>query len=433
MSAEEKSLLPDPNETGTDEDHKEKKKKKKSSFRRGVLTGVLTTIAAVAVVCIIAVTTVFGSDKILSLGTVNKLFKISELISDSWYKDADTDTLREGLCSGLVSALGDEYSEYYTPEEAEEEQNLVNANYAGFGALLAQDKTTGATMVRRIYDNSPASRCGISVGDTIVSVDGQDTTSMEPADIAALTRGEEGTTFTLVYAHDGVNHPVTITREVIDIPTVSSRMLDSGIGYIAIAQFGDRTDEEFSEALTDLKNQGMTGVILDLRDNGGGLVQSSVNMLNDLLPQCKLITVKSKSGSVEEIDSDGTGDFDLPIVILMNGNTASASEIFAGSLHDYDKAVLIGEKSYGKGVIQSQYQLSDGSVVKLTTQEYFLPNGESIQGKGIDPDYTVEYNYSGNAEETASRSEEELTNEDYYADSQIKAGYDYLTTGSVQQ
>ncbi len=402
-----------------------KKQKKKPGFKTGLFVGIAATLVA----CLIIVFAVgsWATGGLLNAKTIGKLNLLNSVIHEYYYKDVDESDLQTGLYKGIMEGLNDPYTAYYTPTEAKALEESLTGNYAGIGAGLTQDKTTMVVTVSFVYDGSPAKEAGLQKGDVIVSADGIDATSMELSDFVQKIRGEEGTDVTLTVSRDGKEQDYTLTRRTIQVPSVSHRMLSDNVGYIRITEFSSGTADEFDSALKDLQGQGMTSVIFDLRDNPGGLVDAVTKILDELLPEGTVVYTVDHDGKREDYTSDAATYLDMPMAVLINGNSASASEIFSGAIRDFKAGTLIGTTSYGKGVVQSTMPLGDGSLVKLTTMEYFTPSGENIQGKGITPDIEVEYEFTGDADAVAKKTEEELTTEDYLNDSQVKAAFDKLT------
>lgn len=406
----------------------EKKEKKKPGFKTGLLAGIVITL------CIVLVITLAGgyalTGGVLTPAAAAKLGVLDKVIESSYYKDVKKSDLQNGLYKGIVSGLNDPYSEYYTPKEAKELTESLTGNYAGIGAGLSQDKKTMVVTVSFVYDGSPAREAGLQKGDIIESVDGIESTSMELSDLVQKIRGMEGTEVSLVVVRDGIEKTYDIERKEIQIPSVSSAMLKDGVGYIRITEFSSGTAEEFDKAVDDLTSRGMKSVIFDLRDNPGGLVDAVTKVLDRILPKGTVVYTVDNEGKREDYTSDEDTKLSIPMAVLINGNSASAAEIFAGAVRDFKAGTLIGTKSYGKGVVQSTIPLADGSMVKLTTMEYFTPSGENIQGKGITPDVTEEYEFLGSDDEydaISKKSSEELTADDYLLDGQVKTAFDKLT------
>lgn len=395
-------------------------------FAKGVCIGVLVTILVGLLCAVIGLMVYRATAKPASaLGTVvdentaKKIDFIQSIIDEYYYEDVDADNLREGIYAGLLEGLDDPYSAYYTPEEYEKLQISVTGNYAGIGAALLKDPETGQISISKIYPGSPAEKAGLQKGDILVSADGNVATEMEADSFAAAVRGKKGTDVELVYVRDGKENTILVTRDDITIPSVSSRMLDDQIGYVQIGEFVSGTPDEFKSAIEDLKSQGAKAFVFDVRDNPGGMVDSVTEMLDYILPEGTTLYMEEKDGTRTDYTSDAKHYLDAPMVVLTNGNSASASEIFAGAIHDFQAGTLVGTKTYGKGVVQVTLPLSDGSAVKLTIARYFTPSGVCIHGEGIKPDVELEYEYTG---------DKDADEYDYQADNQVQKAIEVLSS-----
>ena len=307
----------------------------------------------------------------------------------------DQETLQNGAYHGIFDSLEDPYSQYFTPEEYAEYSSVVNGNFGGIGAGLQKDADTGEVVVTKIYKDSPAEKGGIKEGDIIVSADGHKGVNYSLEDyVSKYLRGDEGTEVNLVISREGEEIEVTLVRDIIEVETVAYKMLDDNIGYISISQFTGSTDKEFEKAFEELESQGMTAVIYDLRNNGGGIVDTATNILDYLLPKGTVMYTMDKAGNRRDYNS-GASHKEIPTVVLVNGNTASSAEIFTGAIRDFEYGTIIGTQTYGKGIVQTSFKLQDDSAVKLTTHKYYTPNGECIHGQGITPDIVLEYEFLG--------------------------------------
>ena len=321
-----------------------------------------------------------------------KIDEINLYIDLYYYNEIDREKQEEALYDGIMQGLDDPYAGYYTPEEFSELQEDSSGEYVGVGALLTQGTDKLVTVVRPLK-GSPAEEAGLLAEDVIVEVDDKSVEGVELELVVKWIRGEENTT-----AHLYVYRPSTqeyldfyITRRVVENYTVSSEMLDDQIAYIKVDQFNENTDEEFDEQLEALRKQSAKGVIIDLRDNPGGLVSSVVNMCNSIMSEGVIVSTKDRNGKQTSCyKADNTKSCDLPIVVLVNGNSASASELFSGAMQDTGNATIVGVQTYGKGIVQSVIPLSDGSAIKLTVAKYFTPNENDIHTVGITPDVIVE-------------------------------------------
>lgn len=400
----------------------------KGEYIRGLLTGLAAMLAVLLVIFIVVWQLGFvnignyqgsGTGNLLSQDEMNKIEMLYTLVKSNYYEDVDDGELVNGIYHGLLDGVGDPYSVYYTEEEYEDLMISTTGQYYGIGAQLMQDPDTMMVSISHVYDGTPAKEAGLKDGDTIVQVNDIEADTMELAQLVTHIRGEEGTTVHLKIYREGEKDYLEydVERAKVDLPSVESRVLTDEIGYIQVLEFAESTPEQFEEAISQLQDQGMKKMIVDLRDNGGGVLESCREMLDVILPEGVVVYTEDKYGSRQNYYSDGETYMDLPIVVLVNGNSASASEIFAGAIRDYDYGTLIGTQTFGKGIVQSVTQLSDGSAVKLTTAKYFTPNGDYIHGVGITPDIELEYEYTG---------DEESDEYDYMADNQVLKAIEVL-------
>ena len=321
-----------------------------------------------------------------------KLEEIQALMETYYLEEIDAEQVEDYLYKGAVAGLGDIYAAYYTEEEYQSMIDSTNGSYYGIGVEISQNMTTGIITISRIFEGSPAEEAGLLPGDVIYRIAGQEVTGEDLNKVVALIKGEEYTTVAVEVARDGEDDYLEfeVERRTIEVPTVESEMLENQIGYIAITSFDDVTTDQFMTALDTLESQGMEALVVDLRNNGGGLVSSVCAILDRLLPEGLIVYTEDKYGNREEEYSDAEHYFDKPLAVLVNGNSASASEIFAGAIKDYGIGTLVGTTTYGKGIVQKIYPLSDGTAVKLTVSKYYTPNGNNIHGTGIEPDVVVE-------------------------------------------
>lgn len=380
----------------------------RQSFRRGILTGGIVVLLIMLPVCMAFARpgrfgqnpnpVVTGDDRWLDEDAQLKLNTLEQLIEQNYYEDIEQEDLVTGLYKGLFAGLGDPYSTYYTPEEYEDMMISTNANYYGIGAGLQQDVRTMIVTVTFVYEGSPAESAGLKPGDEIVKVGDIEGTSMELSELVTHIRGEEGTSIHLEILRDGNVLEFDVERAKVEIPTVEYEMLNDNVGWIQVLEFAENTPEKFEAAIHDLTGQGMTRMIVDLRNNGGGLVLACQKMLDIILPEGVVVYTEDKNGKRFNYTSDAEHSMDIPIVVLVNENTASASEIFAGAVRDFDYGTIVGTTTFGKGIVQTIQKLPDGSAVKMTTAKYYTPNGDNIHGTGITPDVEAEYEYQGDEE-----------------------------------
>lgn len=330
--------------------------------------------------------------ELLDEKTVDKINEITKKMDLYYYEDYDEDEIRNGLLHGLVEGIGDPYSVYYTKEEYEDLSIKTTGTYYGIGAGLRQDPKTMQVTVNKVYKGTPAEESGLLKDDVILYVDDIEATSMELSKLVLNIRGEEGTSVHLKIYRESTAETLEfdVERRNVELPSVESRVLEDGIGYIQISEFQKNTAEQFDTHLKGLMQQGVKGIVVDLRDNPGGLLGAVTEILDELLPEGLIVYTEDKYGKRDEYKSDANS-IDIPMVVLVNGNSASASEIFAGAVKDHGYAKIVGTTTYGKGIVQTILKLGDKDALKITTAKYFTPNGNYIHGVGIEPDIEIEY------------------------------------------
>ncbi|MBO5088127.1 MAG: S41 family peptidase [Lachnospiraceae bacterium] len=333
-----------------------------------------------------------NNSDVIGKETNEKLERIEDLIDDNFYFEDDDEAKQDGIIRGYMDSLDDPYSVYYTAEEYADFMEDADGEYVGVGVQVSQDIETKVITVTKVFDG-PAKEAGIQNEDVLTKVNGEDITTQDINAVVDKIKGEEGTevTVTVYRASDKKEHDFTMKRRKVENPTVEYKMLDNNIGYIQISSFAEVTAEQFVEGIINLDTSGMEGLIIDLRDNGGGLLDIAVAMLDYMLPEGKIVYTEDKDGNVtSEYTSTDEYQFNKPLVVLVNGYSASASEIFAGAIKDYGIGTIIGETTYGKGIVQRMFPLDDGSAIKLTIAKYFTPKGNDIHKIGIEPDVEVE-------------------------------------------
>lgn len=328
-----------------------------------------------------------GASTGIDLNYEEKIDLILSYLDIYYLNDLDEQMIEDALAKGLMQNIGDKYAEYYTEEEFEQLVEEMSGEYAGIGVQIVMNDDDKVE-VYKVFEGSPAQEAGIQIKDLLVEADGvRDFETLD--DLVAIVRGKEGTTVDLVIERAGEEIPMTIERRKIETESIYSEMLSDTVGYIQIAEFNTATIQQFKAALDSLTEQGMTSVIMDLRDNPGGDYDSVVAICDRVLPEGVIVSVEDRQGGILTENSDPEC-LDIPIVLLVNENTASAAELFAMALHDYGMADIVGVTTYGKGIVQSIFRLVDGSGLKFTTEKYYGPNGDCIQDEGVEPDYVVE-------------------------------------------
>lgn len=365
----------------------------KKGFIKGALTGALLTLL---VVSLAACGLQHINEGIISSDTETKLSYLKKLIDETYLHDVKEKDLNEGIYKGYVEGLGDQYSAYYDKKETKELTESLDGSFSGIGAVMTQDASSGVITITRVYDDSPAKKAGIKTGDILYRVEEKTVTGKDLDKVVSWIKGKKGTkvNLTLLRGTNSDKIKVTATRDVINVETVKYKVLENQIGYISISEFDSVTGAQFAKALKQLQKKNIEGLVVDLRNNPGGSLSTVCDILDSILPKGLIVYTKDKNGKKEEYTSDEKHRLNLPMSVLVNGQSASASEIFAGAVQDYDKAEIIGTQTYGKGVVQNLFDLKDGTCVKLTTSEYFTPKGRNIDGKGITPDVKIEYKYN---------------------------------------
>ena len=320
---------------------------------------------------------------------------LQNIIDRYFLFDEDMTKVEDGIYAGMMNGLGDPYTVYYTKEEYKALNEDTEGKYSGIGAVVSQNPNTKIITIVKIFDNSPANDAGLQVGDIIYKIDGEEVAGTD-MDILVKTkiRGEEGTSFkmTVLRGDERKEVELDLIRRSIEVETVAGKMLDNNIGYIAVSQFDAVTSEQFKSNIESLQSQGMTKLIVDLRGNPGGLLDQVVDMLDYILPDGLVLYTEDKYGKREEYYSDGSHELKIPMVVLVNENSASASEVFTATFRDFEWGTVVGKTTFGKGIVQNVLPLGDGTAVKITTQHYYPPSGYDLHKVGIKPDLEVDLN-----------------------------------------
>lgn len=337
-----------------------------------------------------------GKDGTLGEAVSEKIDILEYMIDQYYYKDEiSREDLENGIYQGLMDAVGDPYTSYFSAEDFNTFMEQTTGAYYGIGAYVAQDIERNYPKINSPIPGSPAEEAGLRPNDIIYEVDGVSTYGMDLDKVVSLIKGEEGTSVNINIYRDGEYMDVKVERRQVKIPTVEQEMMEDGMAYIRIIEFDDVTPGQFEEALQTSRNEGMKGLVLDLRGNPGGSVNAVVDVARMLLPEGLVVYTEDKYGKREEYRCDGSREFELPLVVLVDGNSASASELLSGAIQDYKKGTLVGTTTFGKGIVQQLLTLRDGSAIKITVSSYYTPKGRNIHGTGIEPD--VECPFDGEA------------------------------------
>jgi carboxyl-terminal processing protease len=331
---------------------------------------------------------VIAVDSSYTAQKINKLIYLYNELNDKYIETLDKDALWESAYKGLFEGAGDEYTLYMDKETYDEYKQDVTGKYAGIGVRIVQGDDNLVTVIT-VFKDSPAEKAGMQVGDKIIVIDDKDATQITADQAASYMRGEAGTTVEVTVERNEKQISMTITRAAINVESVSGSILNGNIGYICISEFSSDVSDQFASTLDEQLNKGITSLIIDLRNNPGGDVNETLAIADRILSSALIIYTQDRTGKKEEYNSSASQSLNIPIVVLINEYSASASEILAAALKDNNAAVLIGTKSYGKGVIQSMQSMSDGSGYKITIEQYFSPNGNTINKVGIEPDIAV--------------------------------------------
>lgn len=335
-------------------------------------------------------------DKLINKEFKDRVDEIYELLDENFLYDIDDDALRDGMYQGLMSALGDPYSTYYNEEDLASFEESTTGKYYGIGVQVSQNMTTGVITMVKPFKGAPGYEAGILPNDILVKVNGEDVTGVDLTEVVSMIKGEEGTTVELTLMREGEPDYIVldVERRQVETPTVEIEMLENDIGYMLITGFEEVTAKQFLNGIGELSTQGMKGLVIDLRNNPGGRLDVVVNMLDMILPEGILVYTEDKAGNRDnEMYSNKQYVLDVPLAVLVNGESASASEIFAGDIQDFEAGIVVGTQTYGKGIVQSVYMLEDGkTAVKMTVSSYYTHAGRNIHEVGITPDIVVELN-----------------------------------------
>lgn len=416
------------NQQKSNEQENDEQKKLRKEFGRGIVLGILSCLLVVMLL-------ILGLEKagVLNMGlltsgyAINKYEDLEEEILDKvdvleayidkfYLDEIDEEKMADSVYKGVIAGLDDKYAAYYNKEEYKTIVESTSGSYCGIGAYISTDAKTGMVSIVEPMKGSPCEKAGAKAGDLIYEVDGKDVSKMELSQVQALVKGKKGSKVKLTLIRESKKVEVTVTRDEIDVDTVAYQMLPGDIGYIQVSSFEEITATQFRKAVDSLEKDGEKGLIIDLRNNGGGVLDTAVDMLDRLLPKGLVVYSMDKDGNRKDYEATDDDEFQKPLVILVNENSASASEVFSGAIQDLKKGTLLGTTTFGKGIVQGIFSLKDGSALKMTMARYYTPLGRNIHEKGLEPDVKVDL----------SENPETLSDGKTKVDNQLKAAVDYL-------
>lgn len=392
------------------DEHNKERKYGSRFYRKGLLTGIIATFSAMVLI-VLSVADVCLKKGYLHIGINGDVYIQSDAVTDEsgigseveaklnaidsvldsfYFEEVDDEKAKDSIYKAYLSSYGDKYTVYYTADEYKKLTETTNGTFSGIGAVC-QISSEGGILLVDVYESGAGYKAGLRSGDRIIQVDGTDVTDMDLSSAVALVKGEKGTQVGLKIVRDGATSDYTVVRDEIEVQTVNYAITEDNIGYILVSQFENVTAKQFKAAIEDLKSEGAKGIIIDIRNNPGGLLTTVISMLKDILPNGLIVYTEDKDGNRKEYSDNDNEELDMPLAVLVNGNSASASEIFAGAIQDYGKGVIVGTQTFGKGIVQTVKPLTDGSAIKFTIAKYFTPKGQDIHGKGVTPDVVVEY------------------------------------------
>ncbi len=387
----------------------------------GILIGILLMFIPTVIICLVNILSISSlnarlsniDSTIVTQDVATKLDNLDAILNAYYYEDVDKEAEKDALYYGIMESVGDPYTCYYNEEEIAQLYEDLAGKFEGIGAYIHKDIDADYCTIQSLIPNSPAAESELEPDDIIIKVDGTDTYGMTLNEVVSMIRGDAGTSVVLTIKRGDEEKEITIVRDKVETVSATYEALDNGIGLITITEFNDNTYEFFKEAKQQFIDNGDTALILDLRGNPGGNLDTVVNIAQEILPQGLVVYTEDKYGKREEYKCDGKKEMNVPIVVLVDGSSASASEILAGAIKDHNKGTLIGTTTFGKGIVQKLISLSDGTAVKITVSKYYTPNGVNIHGTGIEPDIEVEFDADAYTENGT--------------DNQMEAAIEYLT------
>ena len=392
-----------------EQDPKVQKVRLRKRFVSGILVGCMVSLFILAGIYVfwgfmygfgspfgIGAGSAADSGELLNDETLGKIEALEDVIDTYYYKtDVDKEEEAVGMYKGLMDSLGDPYSVYYTEEELNDLMTDTAGIYYGIGAYVSLDEDMNLPRISGVMPGTPAERAELMTDDIIYEVDKESTQGLKLDEVVSLIKGPEGTTvhLTLLRGSKMEEIEVDVERSAVEVPTVNTKLLGEkeNIGYLQITEFDDITPDQFTEGMAELRESNIEGLIIDLRSNPGGSLQAVCDIARQILPKGIIVYTVDRNGEREDYTCDGAHEIDIPVVVLVNQYSASASEILSGAIKDYKLGKLVGMTTFGKGIVQRVFDLKDGTAVKLTVSNYYTPNGNNIHGIGIEPDVEVEY------------------------------------------
>ena len=392
-----------------EQDPKVQKVRLRKRFVSGILVGCMVSLFILAGIYVfwgfmygfgspfgIGAGSAADSGELLNDETLGKIEALEDVIDTYYYKtDVDKEEEAVGMYKGLMDSLGDPYSVYYTEEELNDLMTDTAGIYYGIGAYVSLDEDMNLPRISGVMPGTPAERAELMTDDIIYEVDKESTQGLKLDEVVSLIKGPEGTTvhLTLLRGSKMEEIEVDVERSAVEVPTVNTKLLGEkeNIGYLQITEFDDITPDQFAEGMAELRESNIEGLIIDLRSNPGGSLQAVCDIARQILPKGIIVYTVDRNGEREDYTCDGAHEIDIPVVVLVNQYSASASEILSGAIKDYKLGKLVGMTTFGKGIVQRVFDLKDGTAVKLTVSNYYTPNGNNIHGIGIEPDVEVEY------------------------------------------
>ena len=392
-----------------EQDAKVQKSRLRKRFVSGILVGCMVSLFILAGIYVfwgfmygfgspfgIGAGSAADSGELLNDETLGKIEALEDVIDTYYYKtDVDKEEEAIGMYKGLMDSLGDPYSVYYTEEELNDLMTDTAGIYYGIGAYVSLDEDMNLPRISGVMPGTPAERAELMTDDIIYEVDKESTQGLKLDEVVSLIKGPEGTTvhLTLLRGSKMEEIEVDVERSAVEVPTVNTKLLGEkeNIGYLQITEFDDITPDQFTEGMAELRESNIEGLIIDLRSNPGGSLQAVCDIARQILPKGIIVYTVDRNGEREDYTCDGEHEIDIPVVVLVNQYSASASEILSGAIKDYKLGKLVGMTTFGKGIVQRVFDLKDGTAVKLTVSNYYTPNGNNIHGIGIEPDVEVEY------------------------------------------